>query len=512
MARRLRSALMVGAAVAGALAASPLQADTLREALAQAYRSNPTLLGARAQQRAVDENVPIERAAGLPSADATGRYTEFLANSGGNNIGAASRQLDSGISLGVPLYNGGAVRNSVRAAEQRIEAGRADLRGTESALFTQVVAAYMDVLRDEAVVGLARNQVEVLDVNLQATRDQFEIGTLTRTDVAQSEARLALARGDLRSAEANLIGSRENYIALVGDAPDDLAPPPPLGGLPTSLDGVVATALDNNPDLLAARERAEAARLDIRVAGAGRLPQVSVVTGYTYQNFLGSRSGGTGLALPQSSSGLQAGLNLSLPLFQGGRPAALQRQAQARASAALEQVVEVERGVISQARSAWASYQASQAIIASSETAVAAAALGLEGVRAENTVGNRTVLDILDAERELLNTRVQLVTAQRNAYVAGFSLLAAMGRAEARDLGLAEDGPLYDPAVNADRVRGKWFDWSRDPNPETQATRTLDVPAPDATARPIGPLDERAPSPVSPAPAQPIGTAPETGL
>jgi outer membrane protein len=487
------------------LAAAPARADTLRDALLQAYESNPTLLAARANLRATDENVPIQRAAGLPSVDANSRLTEFLIQDQSSFL-APERALNAGLNLAVPLYNGGAVRNSVRAAEQRIEAGRAELRGTESALFTQVVAAYMNVLRDEAVVGLAQNQVNVLDINLQATRDRFEIGILTRTDVAQSEARLALARGDLQSAQSNLIGSRENYISLVGDAPDDLAPPPPLVGLPASAPAAVATALENNPDLLAARERVDAANFDIRVAGAGRLPQVSVITGYTYQNVLGTLGGANGVAVPQASDGLQAGLNLSLPLFQGGRPAAQQRQAQARASAAQEQVVEVERAIIAQARSAFASYRAAQEIIQSSETAVSAAALSLEGVRAENTVGNRTILDILDAERELLNARVQLVQAQRNAYVAGFSLLAAVGRAEARDLGLGDGGPLYDPAVNADRVRGKIFDWSRDPNPQTQATRTVDVPAADAAVRPVPPLDDGARE------VNEVGARPENGL
>lgn len=507
MARGSRKpALLLGAALAAGLAA-PAQADTLREALLQAYESNPTLLAARAQLRATDENVPIQRAAGRPNADATGQFTEFLAQGEtGNDVGSPSRVINSGISLGVPLYSGGAVRNSVRAAEQRVEAGRADLRGTESALFTQVVAVYMDVLRDEAVVGLAQNQVDVLEVNLQAARDRFEIGVLTRTDVAQSEARLALALSDLRAAQANLIASREDYIALVGEAPTDLEAPPPIGGLPQSAEQAVAIALENNPDLVGARERSEASEFDIRVAGAGRLPQVSVVTGYTYQNFLGSLGGGTGLALPQSSSGLQAGVSLSLPLFQGGRPAALERQAQARASAALEQVVETERAVIAQVRSAWASYRAALSIIESSEAAVAAAALGLEGVRAENTVGNRTILDILDAERELLNARVQLVTAQRNAYVAGFSLLAAMGRAEARDLDLVSGGPLYDPAANYERVQGEWFDWRREPDPETQSTRTIGVPAPDASARPIGPLEDGTEE------VREVGSLRETGL
>lgn len=499
------SALALGAALAAGLAAAPVRADTLREALLQAYESNPTLLAARAQLRATDENVPIQRAAGRPSVDGTGRFTEFLVQDQASFL-APQRALNAGINLGVPLYNGGAIRNSVRAAEQRVEAGRADLRGTESALFTQVVATYMNVLRDEAVAGLAQNQVDVLQVNLQASRDRFEIGVLTRTDVAQSEARLALALSELRSAQANLITSRENYTSIVGEAPTDLQPPPPLGGLPGSVEQAVAVALETNPDLIAARERAEASAFDIRVASAGRLPQVSVITGYTYQNFLGTLGGQDGLAVPQASDGLQAGLQLSLPLFQGGRPAAQERQAQARASVAQEQVVEAERSIIAQARSAYASYRAALAIIEASEEAVAAAALGLEGVRAENTVGNRTVLDILDAERELLNARVQLVTAQRNAYVAGFSLLAAMGRAEARDLALEESGPLYDPAANYERVQGRWFDWARDPNPETQATSTADVPPADASVRPIPPLDDGAEE------MREVGASRESGL
>lgn len=484
---RGKAALLGGAVLSLGLAV-PAQADTLREALRQVYENNPTILAARAQQRVVDENVPIQRAAGRPAVEATSRFTEFLVQDQASFL-APERALNAGVNLSVPIYQGGGVRNAVRAAEQRVQAGRADLRGAESALFTQAVAVYMNVLRDEAVASLAQNQVDVLTTNLQATRDRFEIGILTRTDVAQSEARLAVAISDLRSAQANLISSRENYIAIVGATPTDLEAPPPLGGLPGSAEDAVTIALQNNPDLIAARERAQASEIDIRVAGAGRLPQVSVITGYSYQNFLGTLGGANGVAVPQASDGLQAGVQLSVPLFQGGRPAAQQRQAQARASAALEQVVEAERSIIAQARSAWASYRAALAIIDASEGAVGAAALSLEGVRAENTVGNRTVLDILDAERELLNARVQLVAAQRNAYVAGFSLLAAMGRAEARDLGLEDGDPLYDPAVNYDRVQRRWFDWSRDPDPVTEATRTIDVPPADASVRPIGPLD-----------------------
>lgn len=467
------------AALVAALAASPARADTLREALAQAYVGNPTLLAARAQQRAVDETVPIERSAGLPSATASGSYVEIV--EGASTFGP-DRTFNTGVDLGVPIYSGGAVKNSVRAAENRVEAGQADLRGTESAIFTQVVAAYLDVLRNQAIVALSANQVEVLSVNLQATTDRFEIGDLTRTDIAQSQSRLARAQGDLRSAQANLISARETYIALVGKAPTALQPPPPLPTLPASADEAVGVALEHNPDLLAAKERAEASKFDIDVAGSGRLPRVSVFAGYDYNNTLDSLRLQNGAAAPiQSSRDAQVGLQFRMPLFQGGLPAALERQAQARSAAALESVIGTERDVIAQTRAAWSSWQAANAIIDSAQTAVAAAELSLEGVRAENSIGNRTILDVLNAEQELLSARVQLVTARRNAYVAGFSLLAAMGRAEARDLGLDEEGLLYDPTVNFERVRNQVWDWSRALDPAAQATRTVDIPAPDAS-------------------------------
>jgi outer membrane protein len=473
-----RGFLLLGSASL-ALAGAPAHADTLREALNGAYRTNPTLQGARAQQRATDETVPIEKAAGRPNASGSAQYIEFVKQSS-TNFTAPERQIGAGVDLGVPIYSGGAVKNAVKAAENRVEAGQADLRGTESAIFTQTVAAYMDVIRGEALVGLNASQVEVLQVSVQATSDRFEIGDLTRTDVAQSQARLALAQGNLQTARSNLIAAREEYIRLTGLFPDNLQPPPPLPGLPASVEDAVAVALEDNPDLIAARERAEASRFDIDVAGSGRLPRVSIFTGGDYSNFLGTLGGNIGVGVPQTSTTAQPGVQVSIPLFQGGRPAALQRQAQARSAAALENTIAAERDAIAQVRSAWSSWQAATAIIASNQSAVDAATLSLEGVRAENTVGNRTILDILNAEQELVNARAQLITARRNAYVAGFSLLAAMGRAEARDLGLGDDGPLYDPQLNYDRVEGKWNDWSRDPDPVAQSTRTVDIPAPGA--------------------------------
>ena len=484
-----RTAILALTASSMLALAAPAYADTLNEALAEAYRSNPTLQAARAQLRATDENVAIEKADGRPSVTGSAALTEVLIQNS-TSFFAPARSLSAGVDLGVPIYSGGAVKNSIRAAEQRVEAGRADLRGTESAIFSQVVAAYMDVLRGEALVGLSANQVQVLEVNLRATSDRFEIGDLTRSDVAQSQSRLALARGDLRSAQAGLIQARESYIQLVGSAPGELEPPPPLPNLPDDPRMAVDVALDNNPDLIAARERAQAAGYDIDVAGASRLPRLSAFAGYDYQNFLGSVPDSPTGPSPQTADASSAGLTLSIPIFQGGRPAALQRQAQARASAALDQVIAAERDVIAQVRASYASYSAALAIIDSSREAVAAAELSLEGVRAENSIGNRTVLDVLNAEQELLLARVDLVTARRNAYVAGFSLLAAMGRAEARDLGI-EGGALYDPLANYERVSDRWSDWDRDPEPEAAGTRTVDIPAADAEVGTVyGPMIE----------------------
>lgn len=478
----LKTALLAGAA----LAATPAVAnpDTLQEALVAAYENNPTLLGARAQQRAVDEGVPIARADGLPAVSLTPQYVEFLKQSS-NNFTAPARQVGANVDLSVPIYSGGAVKNSVRAAKTRVEAGQADLRGTEASVFSQAVGAYMDVLRDQAIVGLSANNVKVLEVNLKAASDRFEIGDLTRTDVAQSNSRLALARGDYRTAQSNLIASRERYIQIVGKPPVDLQPPPPLPGFPASVEEAEDAALADNPDLIAAKERSKAAGYDINVAGAGRLPKVSVFTGGAYVNYLNTLGGSAGSTIPfaQTATTAQAGVRATIPIFQGGRPAAQERRAQAQAAQTYETEIAVERDVIAQVRSAWSSYQAATSIIATNQTAVDAATLSLEGVRAENTVGNRTILDILDAEQELLRAQVQLVTARRNAYVAGFTLLAAMGRAEANKLGL-DAGPLYDPEVNYKRVKGKIWDWAHDPDPKPQATRTVDTPPQDASIPP----------------------------
>jgi outer membrane protein len=467
-----------------ALAASavPAAADDLREALVAAYTNNPTLEAARANQRATDEGVPIQRAQGLPSVNVTANHVEFLRQSA-NAFAPPDRNLGIGADLLVPVYSGGAVRNGIAAAKERIEAGQAELRNSESTLFANVVAAYMDVLRTEALVALATNNVAVLRTNLEATSDRFQIGDLTITDVAQSRSRLAVAEGDLQTAEANLIAARETYARLVGKAPGELAPPPPLPGLPDTVGEAIVAALENNPNLDAARQRAEAAGFDTKVAGSGRLPTVSLFVNGDYSDFFGTlRSQFQGLVQREVTA--NAGVRVTVPIFQGGLPAARQRQAGARESAALEDVIATERQIIAETRSTYASWQAANGVIKSAQAAVEAAELSLEGLRAEQSIGNRQILDVLNGEQELVNARAQLVTARRNAYVAGFNLLALMGRAEARDLNLDVGAPLYDPTVNARRVSSKMWDWDRDDEPAPKSTSTVDIPPANAM---IGP-------------------------
>lgn len=466
-----------------ALIAAPAAADDLREALANAYATSPTLAAAQANQRANDENVPIQRSQGLPSVNVTATETEFLRQSA-NAFTAPVRNLNVGAQLLVPVYSGGAVRNGIRAAKERVEAGQADLRNSESTLFAQVVAAYMDVLRTEALVALNINQVSVLRTNLEATSDRFQIGDLTMTDVAQSRARLATAEGDLQTAQAALIAARETYVRLVGKEPGELAAPPPLPGLPATVGEAITSALEKNPNLESARLRAEAAGFDTKAAGADRLPTVALFANGQYSDFFGTLGGPIAANFVQAETTANAGVRVTIPLFQGGLPAARQRQAGERESAALEDVIAAERQIIAETRSTYANWQAANAVIRSAQAAVDAAELSLEGTRAENTIGNRQILDVLNAEQELVQARAQLVTARRNAYVAGFNLLALMGKAEARDLNLDTGGPLYNPEVNYERVRHRMWDWDRDPEPAAKSTRTIDIPPATAT---IGP-------------------------
>jgi len=472
----------ISGSLVAALMAGSASADTLREALVSSYQTNPTLTAQRESLKVTDATVAIAKAAGRPQILGSLGLNRNLTRSG---VIRQSQGNDHNISLSgeaqvsYPFFSGGAVKNSVRAAKTRVEAGRATLTAVEGDVFTQAVAAYMDVIRDRAIVELNQNNVKVLETNLQATQDRFQIGDLTRTDVAQSEARLQLGRSQLATAQGRLTGSEATYRQVIGHAPGQLAPPPPLPPLPTTADEAVQIALANNPDLISISRQAIAAGYDVNVARAGRLPTLSATATGDYVNQL---TGSTGVSIDpttgipvrggRSGTATAVGLSANIPFFQGGLPAARIRQAQAQQGAILEQVVGTERAVVQAARAAFAAYDAAQRAIQANTVAVQANELALEGNRAEQSVGTRTIIEVLNAEQELLNSQVALVTAKRDAYVAGFQLLNAMGQAQAQTLGL-DGGPLYDPLGNYRHVANNWNDWASDPRHPTIATRTV---------------------------------------
>ena len=469
----MRSFLLATAALSAAAAGTaPAGADTLREALIATHQSNPTLNAQRESLRAVDATVAIAHAAGRPQIAATIGANRDLTRSGildtGRSMGPT---LSGGVELDVPLFSGGRVRNSIEAARTRVEAGRATLRAVEGDVFTDAVIAYMDVIRDSAINELNENQVRVLTTNLDATRSLFRSGDLTRTDIAQSQARLSLARSQSAGAQARLAASQENYRRIIGRRPEGLAPPPPLPPLPSSAHTAVRIALEKNPDLSAIVQQARAARFDVRVARAARLPTVS---GLLSGNYANSIRGSNVSGIPRSGTQTSIGVSTRIPLFQGGAPAARIREAQAVEGQVLEQSVATERAVVANTRAAFAAYEAAQRAIQSNQVAVAAGELALEGARAERGVGTRTVIEVLNAEQELLNSQVQLISARRDAYVTGFQLLNAMGQAEADDLGL-EGGPLYDFTGNYRRIANNWNDWAGEPRHLARSTRTVDA-------------------------------------
>ena len=467
----MRGGYLAAAGVAALMVGGAAHADTLREALVQAYATNPTIMAQRAQLRSLDEGVAIARALGRPRLDATAGVNQDLTRTGGGN----GRNLNAGVDVSYPLFNGGSVRNSIRAADERVLAGRAALRATEGDVFTEAVAAYMDVIRDRSIVTLNENQVSVLETNLQATRDRFEVGDLTRTDVAQSEARLALAQSTLATAEGRLEASEENYRRVIGELPDDLAPPPPLPPLPATADEAVDIALANNSDLVSIAAQIRAAGRDVAITRADRLPTVNAIGSGRATNYLGTADDQFAPGAPNTVTQTGVGVQARIPIYQGGLVGARVRQARAIETQLLERGIEIERSVVANTRAAFSSYQASLEAIESNQIAVNANTLALEGTRAEQTVGTRNVLDVLNAEQELLNSQVALVTARRDAYVAGFQLLNAMGKAEADDLNL-DGGALYDPLTNYNRVSRRSSDWNDGPEPRAVSTRTVAGP------------------------------------
>lgn len=423
MGQRSMTALVL---TAGICLACPARAETLEEALAAALASNPVLGRQQAVQSQLSERVDQARGAGRPTLGVNVGVTEQFR--GENSFVAVQEGLNASATLTVPLYTGGRVGAGVRAAEERRGAGEAELRSVEHQIVLAVVTAYADVLRDLSIVERNRGLVEVLSTQLDAARARFDAGEVTRTDIAQAEARLAAAEANLAVAEAQLSVSEEAYRRVVGHSPSGLVPPGPLAGFPGTADEAVSLALDNNPGVRAARLAENAARADIDAALSEYKPNVSVQLGASYFDPMGSGGGAVpGLTLPRGDA-QTATLNVTVPLYQGGVTSSRVREAKARRAEQRSAVEIAERAVEGEVRSAFVAVVAARRSVAAALSSVKANEIAVRGTRAENAVGQRTLLDVLNAEQDLLAAQITLAGAQRDELVASMALLTAIGQ------------------------------------------------------------------------------------
>ncbi len=436
-----------------------LSAESLEEALAAAYESNPQLMAQRAALRGVDESISRAKAGFLPSVQGEYSYGDTNNKSpddDGNTQNFPGTSEQYGVSANMNLFRGFQDRNAIKSARSNVMAGRAQLQSVEQQVLLDAVSAYMNVVRDEAVVSLNMNNVQVLERQLQASQDRFRVGEVTRTDVAQSEARLEGAKSTLLSAQATLASSRAQYRRVVGRTPATLETPGAKPELPSNLDAAIELAMELSPGVIAAQYGEEAAKHAMNQAKGALLPTVGVNASWYDIETSDVRNGPTGLeAVNTATQRRSVGVQVTVPLYAGGARYSDIRRAKQLRSQRLMEIRQAERVAQERVFVAWDQYRAAVGQITSSEAQVRASEIALEGVRQEAYVGSRTTLDVLNAEQELLNARVALVRAQRDEFVAAYSLVSATGRLTAKDLGLGVT--RYDPDAYTDKVDDKFF-------------------------------------------------------
>ena len=437
---------LVAAVLVPLFCAPAAHAETLEEALASAYSSNPTLLAQRAALRATNENVSQALAGWRPSVSSSvtaGHKRTDTKTISDTSLGQRSASL----SVSQSLYSGGRTVAATAQSESFVQAGRAQLAVVEQNVMLSVASQYMTVLRDQAVLELNQHNVEVLRKQLEATRDRFEVGEITRTDVAQAEARLSGAISQRVQAAGNLKVTQAAYASVVGTMPGTLVKPAPLTGMPAAEPAAQGLSEENNPSLQVAMHSELASMHDIDATRGQLLPSVSLNGDLSKTEDAVARGG--------RSSSAFLGVTVSVPLYQSGSVYSQLRQSRQLNSQAKIQVEETRRSVRQQVTQAWERWTTASAAKEARKDQVRAASIALEGVRQELAVGSRTTLDVLDSEQELLDARVALVSAETDESIASFDLVSSMGGLTAEGLGLKVD--LYDPAVDYDRVRNKWF-------------------------------------------------------
>ena len=450
--RPLRAgATLIVAAVA--FAASPASGQTLTEAFAYAYNTNPQILAQRALLRATDEQVPQALSNWRPTVTLTG-------NAGYERIGVAiqaapttfgsfpTRSVDLRITQ--PIYRGGRTEAATRQAINTVQSTRAQTLGVETTVFQAVAQAYLDVVRDQTLVEVNRSNEQVLRRQLEATQDRFRVGEVTRTDVAQSESALAQATATRITSEGTLEISRSNYARAVGHPPGRLVQPRERPVLPATREEALALATHNNPNVISANFTELAARDNIDVVRGQLLPTISLV-GDLNRNISPSSTTLRVSRIDTASVTAQ----LTVPLYESGLIWSQTRQAEQTVGQRRSQVDDARRLAVQLATSAWETLISARAAIASFGAAVRAAQIALEGIQQEALVGSRTVLDVLISQQQLFTTQSQLITAQHDAAVAEYNLAAAIGRLIAPELRLPVQ--LYDMERHYRAVKDKLF-------------------------------------------------------
>lgn len=450
--RRLGWVSLVAGATAALLSGSAATADaqTLREALARAYETNPTLLARRAEVRATDERVPQALSNWRPrvtTGASIGRTDVDSRGTGSVPTDAQSTPKSINLQVTQPVYRGGRTIAGTNVAEFEVGAARANLVATEQEVFLSASTAYLDVLRAEAVLILQINNEQRLERQLEATQDRFRVGEVTRTDVAQAESRLAAAKADRTRAEGDLLSARTRFERVFGFPPGQLSRPAAFEGLASSKQEAQVLAETANPSLIAQQLQQRAAEERIDLVFGELLPSVNLVgSALRSEDAAGRESETTNYTVEAQ---------LSVPLYQSGSVSSRVREQKELANQRRILVEETRRTAVEQAATAFENWQSALAAIVSLQVEVETAEIALEGVEQEATVGARTVLDVLDAEQALLNSQVRLVTAERDAFVRGFELLVATGRMTATYLGLPVE--QYDPGAHYRAVRNKWW-------------------------------------------------------
>ena len=448
----LRTAV-AGLALTAALGvAGAAQGQSLADAMVDAYQNSPELAAARSDVKVLSERAVQARAGGRLQVDADLSIEAFTRTNTSAGTNFPNYPSAATLNLVQPLYTGGQVSNATEAAEQRISAQQAILLATEERVLLDTVTAYSDVRRDKALIGIARNNVRVLNEQLRAAQERFEVGEVTRTDVEQARSRLAAARSRLAASTGALAISREAYRRAVGDYPGDLQQPPPLPELPESLEQAVSIALRDDPTVIAARLERGAAGSDVRAAIGALLPQLSLqASASAIETFNDGRNGGREEA--------SVGLFLNIPIYTGGFNYSNVREAQAAAEGASAGINDAMRAAVQNTGIAWANLDVARASIRAGRLEVSAAQLAFDGVREEAKVGARTTLDVLDAEQETLEARSRLTQSHRDEYVAAYGLLASIGKLTVDHLGLdvGEDAS----AGYYDSVRNRNFGYDR---------------------------------------------------